>query len=178
MRPKDVSEDWPIAIKPIVFSGLLWGRLWQEKLVLAQCDNLAGVQEINYGYCKDPRIMHHLRCLFLIAAHFEFILKAAHISGKLNIAADAICRNNLPLFHSQIPEANTLPSSIPQAVVSLVIYQQPDWFSQSWFQLFNNCFQQELHLLPIESTPQEHTDIKISPTPLDWQPTQPQKGPY
>ena len=89
--------------------------------------------------------MHHLRCLFLIAAHFEFILKAAHIPGKLNVAADTISRNNLPLFHSQVPEANTLPSTI-QAVVSLVIHQQPDWLSQSWSQLFSNCFWQELHL--------------------------------
>ena len=47
---------------------------------------------------------------------------AAHIPGKLNIAADAVSRNNLPLFHLQFPEINTLSSSIPRAVVSLVIY--------------------------------------------------------
>ena len=59
--PKGVSGDWPIAIKeiiPIVFSGLLWGRLWHGKLVLAHCDNLAVVQVINSGYCKDLRLMH------------------------------------------------------------------------------------------------------------------------
>ena len=85
MWPKGVSEDWPISIKetiPIVFSGLTWSRLWQEKLVLVLCDNLAVVQVIDLGYFKDPRLMHHLRCLFLIAAHFELILKAAHILGK------------------------------------------------------------------------------------------------
>ena len=138
--------------------------------MLVHCDNLAVVQVINSGYCKNPRLMHHShhpRCLFLIAAHFEFILKAAHIPGKLNIAAHAISRNNLPLFHSQVPEANPLPSGIPQAVESLVIYQQPDWLSQSWSQLFNNCFRQELHPLPVEPTPLEHTDTKISATPSD-----------
>ena len=54
--------------------------------------------------------MHHLRCLFLMGVHFEFILKAAHIPGKLNVAADAIFRKDLPLFHSQVLEPNPLPS--------------------------------------------------------------------
>ena len=117
--PKGKVEKWPIAVKeiiPIVLAGLLWGRRWRGKLVLAHCDNLAVVQVINAGYCKDPNLMQHVRSLFLITTHFEFILKAAHIPGKQNIAADAIFRSNLVLFHSQIPKANSQPTRIPQAV--------------------------------------------------------------
>ena len=62
-------------------AGVLWGKWWHGKLVPAHCDNLAVVQ---VGYCKDPTLMQQVRCLFLITAHFEFILKAAHIPGKQN----------------------------------------------------------------------------------------------
>ena len=48
---------------------------------------------------------------FLIMAHFEFILQAAYIPGKQNIAAD-ISRNSLVLFQSQIPKANSQPTRI------------------------------------------------------------------
>ena len=109
-----------------MLAGLLWGERWCGNLVLAHCDNLAVVQVVNAGYCKDPNLMQHVRCLFLIMAHFEFIVKAAHIPGKQNIAADAISRNNLVLFHSQIPEANPQPTRIPHAVESVVIHRQPD----------------------------------------------------
>ena len=139
--PKGKVKEWPIAVKeivPIVLAGLLRGKRWHGKLVLAHCDNLAVVQVINVGYCKDLNLMQHVQSLFLITAHFEFILKAAHIPGKQNIAADAIARNNLVLFHSQIPKANSQPTRIPQAVESMVIHQQLDWLSQSWSQLFSS----------------------------------------
>ena len=144
--PKGKVEEWPIAVKeiiPIVLAGLLRGERWRGKLVLVHCDNLAVVQVVNAGYCKDPNLMQHVQCLFLITAHFEFIVKAAHIPGKQNIAADAISRNNLVLFHSQVPEANPQPTRIPHAVESVVIHRQPNWLSQSWSQLFSNCLRQE-----------------------------------
>ena len=140
--PKCKVEEWLIAVKeiiPIVLAGFLWGERWRGKLVLAHYDNLAVVQVVNAGYCKDPNLMQHVRCLFLIMAHFEFIVKAAHIPGKQNIAADAISRNNLVLFHSQVPEANSQPTRIPHAVESVVIHRQPDWLCQSWSHLFSIC---------------------------------------
>ena len=102
--------------------------------------------------------MQHVRCLFLITAHFEFIVKAAHIPVKQNIVADAISRNNLVLFHSQVPKANPQPTGIPHAVESVVIHRQPDWLSQNWSQLFSNCLWQGLPPQPEESTSPAHTD--------------------
>ena len=56
---RDRCRDRPIAVKetiPIVLARLLWGKRWHGKLVLAHCDNLAVVQVINAGYCKDPNL--------------------------------------------------------------------------------------------------------------------------
>ena len=50
--------------------------------------------------------MHLLRCIFFISAKFDFTIVAAHIPGRLNTIADAILRNNVPLFLSLSPQAD------------------------------------------------------------------------
>ena len=62
------------------------------------CDNAAVVALINAGYCKHERAMHLLKCLFFIVAHFDFDIYACHIPGSLNVAADALSRDLLPLL--------------------------------------------------------------------------------
>ena len=57
----------------------------------------------------------------------------------MNVGADAISRNNLNLLFSQVPEATRHPTAIPEALVDLVIRQQPDWS-----QLFKACLLQVL----------------------------------
>ena len=97
----DAMGKWSIAAKeliPTVLASMLWGSRWQGCLVIAHCDNLAVVEVINAGYCKDPQLMQLLRCLFFVLAHHKFSLKAIHIPGKLNVEADAISRNKLNLF--------------------------------------------------------------------------------
>ena len=73
---------WSIAAKeliPIVLASMLRGSRWQGCLVIAHCNNLAVVEVINAGYCKDPLLMQLLRCHFFVQAHHEFSLKAIHI---------------------------------------------------------------------------------------------------
>ena len=79
---------------------ILWGQYWNGNVVLIQCDNIAVVDVLNLGWAKDGLLMHLLRCVFFISAHFEVTVKAAHIPGRENIAANALSRNNLSLFHS------------------------------------------------------------------------------
>lgn len=52
---------------------------------------------LNSDFAKDGILMHLLRCVFFISAHFEITTKAAHIPGRENIAADALSQNNLCL---------------------------------------------------------------------------------
>ena len=41
-----------------------WGRHWTPKQVLWRCDNQAAVKVISTRSCRDPSMMHLLRCLF------------------------------------------------------------------------------------------------------------------
>ena len=86
--------------------------------------------------------MQLLRCLFFIKAYFEISLSATHIKGEDNIGADALSRNNLHVFFTQIPQADRYSTPVPRSAVDLLVFQQPDWLSPSWSQLFRNCLRQ------------------------------------
>ena len=136
------SQDWAIAPKellPILFAIAIWGSQWAGSLVECHCDNMAVVAVINSGRCKDPTLMHLLRCLFFMAAHFSITVKAFHIPGVENIAADAISRNDLSRFMQATPEATPDPYPIPEKLVQMLVRLQPDWTSSLWAQLFKDC---------------------------------------
>ena len=135
-------------IDPYSNSNCVVGNFWRGKIVLVHCDNQAVVEVVNAGYSKDPLLMQLLRCLFFIMGYFEITVRANHIPGKSNGAADAISRNDLPHFFSQVPSANQQATIIPPALMELVIFQQPDWLSPTWGQLFKNFLQQALQPLP------------------------------
>ena len=139
------TEAWSIVVKeliPIVMALILWGQYWSGNVVLMQCDNRAVVDVLNSGFAKDSILMHLLRCVFFISAHFEVTVKAAHIPGRENIAADALSRNNLCLFRAQVPQADPESTPIPGELVDLLVHQQPDWMSTAWSRLFRNCLRQ------------------------------------
>ena len=87
-------------------------------------------------------MMQMIRCLFFIRAFFDISLCVVHIPSHLNTGADAISRNNLQVFHMQVPEALPAPSVIPAALLDLLAHWQLDWTSPVWSQLFRTCFQQ------------------------------------
>ena len=92
-------RDLPITQKevlPVVFACSVWGSQWSVQTVQAYCDNEAAVVVLNTGYSRDPQIMHLLRCLFFIKAHFQMEIKVSHIPGIENTQTDAISRDFLP----------------------------------------------------------------------------------
>lgn len=123
---------------PILLAGLVWGQAWHGCTIRCNCDNEAVVQVINSRYARDPLLAHTLRCLFFICARYRFTLVAMHIPGKKNVAADAISRNNLPLFYSQVPEAAGSPTPIPSLAVLALACSQVDWLSKDWTSLFSS----------------------------------------
>ena len=127
-------------VLPVVLACAVWGNQWRGKLVQFYCDNEAAVTVITTGYSRDPHIMHLLRSLFFIKAHLQIDLRVSHIAGKSNSEADAISHDNLQSFVLHLPQANNVPAQIPEAVLALVIVEQPYWSSPSWTQLFANCF--------------------------------------
>ena len=107
-------------------------------MVQCHCDNMAVVEVVNSRYSKDKEMMHLLRCLFFISEHHHFLVEAVHLLGKMNIAADALSRNNAPYFLQVVPETTPLPDQALQ----LLVVEQPDWMSSSWTELFVACTKQ------------------------------------
>ena len=144
--------SWPNGLKqqsiaakellPIVMACMVWGKTWSKYVVSVHCDNQAVVEVVNAGYCKDPHLMQLLWCLFFSTTFFKISVKAAHIAGRRNTRADALYRNNMHLFFSQVPTANKTLTLIPTALIKLLIHQQPDWTSQAWSRPFTNCLRQ------------------------------------
>ena len=70
----------------MVFACAIWGSSWRGALVTAHIDNTAAVAILNSGYSKEGQIMHLVRCLFFIMAHFQFSLGARAISLGVRIS--------------------------------------------------------------------------------------------
>lgn len=116
------------------------GQQWSGKVVTCHCDNQSVVALVNSGYSPVPQIMHFLRCLFFIRAYYQLEVWAIHVPGIENTLADAISRDDLHYFLSQVPRARGNHTNIPQALLSLLVDQQPDWTSQAWAGWFRSCF--------------------------------------
>ena len=88
-----------IALKELfalVMACATWGHEWCGSQVKCWCDNEAAVWAIERWSCRDPALMHLLRCLFFLEAHYQFELVAVHISGVSNDLADDLSCNCLP----------------------------------------------------------------------------------
>ena len=123
---------------PVVVAAALWGHNWRGKVVEYVSDNATVVAVLNSGYAKDKSLMHLLRGLFFKATSLNFGYCATHIPGRLNIAANAISRNNLTLLSEVRPSINPAPSVIPQTLIQLVAPGSPDWISPNWVRKFRN----------------------------------------
>jgi len=90
---------------PIVIGAALWGEQWRGKTIKCWCDNAAVVAVLRSGWSKDEKLMHLMRCLFFILAHYNVSIIGQHIPGVENRAANALSRNDVDLFFSQVPSA-------------------------------------------------------------------------
>ena len=104
-------ESWSgvdIAVKElvhIVISAATWGRCWSHSHVCVHSDNMVVVAILQSNSPRGELALHLLRCLYFYAVIFQFDYSAEHMSGVLNVAANAISRNNLALFLSVLPQA-------------------------------------------------------------------------
>jgi len=80
---------------PITIAAAVWGPKWLGQNIEVKCDNAAVVAIINLGSCKDPEVMHLMRCLMFFMAKFQFSMYATHIAGSENSLADALSRDRL-----------------------------------------------------------------------------------
>ena len=119
-----------------MLAAVLWGPHWVGRHILFHTDNLAVVQVARNLNAADLLLCNLLRCLYFYSAHYHFTFSAVHIPGVKNVAADALSRNNLPLFHSLFPQVPR--HTIPHSLVELFLLQIPDWNSGAWMTQFRS----------------------------------------
>ncbi len=137
------SQDLPIACKeliPIVVACATWGKAWRGSRVICHCDNQVVVACLRSRTSKHAGLMHLLRCLVFIEAHFDCHLCPTYISTKDNHLADYLSRNNLSSFLFKVPTANSSPSPISKPLLDLVFNSRADWISTLWRQQFRDTF--------------------------------------
>ena len=93
-------ESWAqvnIAVKemvPVVIAVAMWGQKWSKCTIMVRSDNMSVVHALSSGTAKDPQLMHLLHCLHFFSARYQTGIRATHVAGILNTAADALSRNN------------------------------------------------------------------------------------
>ena len=148
----------PKELVPIVLAVAMWGPQWQSYKICAQCDNMAVVYAVNKKSARDPALFRLLHLLFLLCAIYDITLVARHLPGLQNTAADALSRNNLPLFRSSHPQVSPIPTIIPSSLQHLLFNPHISTNSQTWTSLLSDTLQAASHSLLAHCTPQRSGD--------------------
>ena len=101
---------------PVVMAAATFGDQWAGKVVQFVVNNIATVEVIKATYSKDLHVMHLIRLLVFFASKYNFWFTATYIPGKLNVAADALSRNNMSVFFMQAPQADPQPTAVAPAL--------------------------------------------------------------
>ncbi len=125
---------------PIVIATAMWGHQWQNEHVCFHCDNMAVVAILRSHTGRGEIVGHLLHCFFLYVAIHNLLYSVVHIPGTAIIAADALSRDNLPLFCSLYPQVPR--QDIPQSLMDLLVTDMPDWGSNHWIALFRRSLRE------------------------------------
>ena len=85
-------------------------------------------------------VMHLLRTLVFVEAHFETLICPQYINTHANHLADDISRNSVFSFLSKVPFAHPYPSTVPPRLLDLLLDPQADWISPAWCHRFHDMF--------------------------------------
>ncbi len=99
---------------------------------VAYCDNTAAVAIVNSGSAKNGQAMQLRQCLAYLMAMNQFSVRATHIQGALNVAADALSRNDLSRFRMCCPQAQQQGSPIPAGLLDTLLLRELDWTRKDW----------------------------------------------
>ena len=161
------GQSWktlPIAPKelvPIVITVIRWGLYWVGRHICCLYDNTAVVAVVNKGAVRDPALSYLLHILAFALAVLDITLTAHHLLGAQNASADALSRNNLPLFFSLDPQASPVPVDIPSQLRELVFNRALRWSFPNWTVLLSASWEVAL-LPPAQPTVQPNNDMQHS----------------
>ena len=137
-KPVDIMAK---ELVPIVLSCAIWGPLLPRKKQEFKCDNQGLVDAINKGSSKEPVVLHLLRYLWFFSAFFEITIRADHIPGVLNTAADKFSRNQVAQFLCSYPNASHIPTKIPISLLRIVSPVRLDWTSRAFTRHFRHAIE-------------------------------------
>ena len=103
-----------LELYPIVLAMLIFGSHLSNRCVLFLTDNQAVVHIINKQTSRDKKIMILVRLLVTTCLKYNIHFKSKHVSGKLNIEADALSRLQILKFQTLCPGANRMPTDVPR----------------------------------------------------------------
>ena len=98
----------------IMAAASTWDHHWSGLCIHFHCDNLPIVQAWARQSAKHPDLMQLLQTLFLVAAQHSFTIHLSHLPDRQKSIADALSQNNLPLFFTVAPQADSQPTPIPR----------------------------------------------------------------
>ncbi len=104
--------------------------------MLFQCDDTGVVAAVRKGSAKELTVMHLLRVMWFFVAHYDIHLAIEHIAGTRNTAAHMLSRNRDSAILLSNPQANLLPSPVPQELTQALSPKAPDWTSPLFKQQF------------------------------------------
>eukprot|EP00794_Sanderia_malayensis_P003701 gene3701-4221_t len=121
--PAWFAQPWPkacenlsIAFKeliPIVLAAYVWGPKRSRLHVLFKCDNMAVVECLSRGLCKDKHLALLLRDLFIQAILHSFSFSTIHVPDAVNTWADLLSRLRFLEFLNRLPSAEPHPTPVP-----------------------------------------------------------------
>ena len=106
-HPRWCQLQWPTSwssehitskeMVPILIAALILGCCLSHKQLVVYSDNMATVSTLAAGSARGSTLAH--LSLFFISAKWSFEVTATHVTGRANIAADALPRNDLAFLH-------------------------------------------------------------------------------
>lgn len=109
-----------LELVPIAMAFSIWGKELVGKRVILHTDNKALVTILNTKTSKSPRVMILLRLLVLKGLVHNIQFKGQHIIGVQNVKADSLSRLQWNRFRHVFPEADQLPSTVPDSFLRLI----------------------------------------------------------
>ena len=139
------SQGWSIAAKelvPIIMGLAAWGSFWRGCRVLCRCDNQVVVASLRSRSSKDKQVMHLLRSLLFIEAHYQCYIHSDYISTVENHLADDLSRGNVFSFLCKVSKADPHPTPVCLPLLDLLLDPTADWTSQHWQHQFRAIFRE------------------------------------
>lgn len=108
-----LSDITFLELFPVVVAIYIWGEQLKNKKILFHIDNQSVIAILNKKSSRSVTIMILVRKLVLACLHYNILLKAEHISTRLNSIADSLSRCDFQKFRRLCPSADAVPCAIP-----------------------------------------------------------------